>query len=66
MSQSKLVDGGGCCLVGLMEFCCFLDGNPQRYPFCNVAVEGTPVGNLPNGLPLLKPSLLNLSLEVDN
>ena len=44
MSQSKLVDGGGCCLVGLSECCWFPGGNPQRHPFMQCYSRRSPCG----------------------
>ena len=66
LAQTKLVDGGGCCLVGLGQFCWFPGGNPQHHIFGNVAVEGASVVGLPNRFPLRKSSLLDLSLEIGN
>ena len=66
MAQTKLVDGGGCCMVGLGKFCWFPGGDPLHYIFGNVAVGGAPEVGRPNRFPLLKSSLLNLSLEIGN
>ena len=66
MSKSQLMDGGGCYLVGLGEFCWFPGRNPQWHPFSNAALGGAPLVGLPDRLPLLQSSLLNLSLDIGN
>ena len=66
VAQTKLVDGGGSCLVGLGQFYWFPGVNPKHLIFGNVAVGAAPVVGLPNRFPLLKSSLLNLSLKIEN